>query len=270
MIPTRCSRPGFSLRAGCAAGAVALVAAVAAMPQSVLLRLDPEEGLVSRYEMTMQSHMDAPMMPSSEEPFMLMETTSTQTVTGVEGDVRLYEVVVDSSRVETPAMPALAQSIPDMTGMKHTMRMDVRGRVVGMDMDETGPAPAREMMAQMASRGFGMDLPEGPVAPGDTWKGTQEFDMSGMPGQSMTMKIDMTYELQALDGEVAVVSIAGPLSMSGTGSGMQASGQMAGTMRLDVAAGRIVESEMETSMDMSVQGQSMSVSQTMTMTLVGA
>lgn len=275
MIPTRWSRSGSGSMA-CAAvvAAIAAGAVLATTPvlssQAVLLRMAPEEGLVSRYRMTMESHMDSPMMPSSDEPFMLMESTSTQTVTAVEGDVRGYTVVMDSASVETPAMPTLAQNMPEMAGQEHTMRMDVRGRIVGWDMNESAPPQAREMMSRMAGRGFGMELPEGPVSPGDTWTGTQEFDISGVSGQSMTMTIDLTYTLDSVDGDVAAFSYTGPMTMGAAGGGgaMQASGQMSGTMRLDVGVGRILGSDMQMSMEMSVQGQSIEIDQTMSMALI--
>lgn len=269
--PSVPSGSGRTNATGAPLAAVVLVALVPLVPlsgQSVLLRLAPEEGQVSRYEMRMRSDMEAPMMPASEEPFMVAEISSTQTVTAVDGDVREYEVVTDSARFDTPAMPALAANMPDLTGQTQTMRMDVRGQVVGFEVSEDVPAQVRQAMSRMGG-GFGIELPEEPVSPGDSWQGTQEMDMSGVPGQAMAMKMDVTYTLESVDGEVAVISYAGPVTMDGPDTGMQVSGRVSGTMSLDFAVGRLVESDMEMTMDMSIQGQTMKLAQQMSLTLIG-
>ncbi|MDX1395127.1 MAG: DUF6263 family protein [Gemmatimonadota bacterium] len=253
--------------------AVPLVAAASLSAQSVLLRLAPEAGLESRYRMDMTMYMDNPMV-SSDEPFMISTIETTQTVVGVEGDVVEYSMRTDAVDMQTPAMPALQQQIPDVTGQVQVMKMDTRGRMVSVD---TGDPAVDEQTQQAIGQlgGMGLELPEQPVSPGESWQATLDFSPQGMPGGAgMTMQMQMTYTLTGVSSsggsQLATISYEGPITMSGEGSasGMSASGRTSGSIVFDVTVGRIRTSEMEMSLDMNAMGMAIKMNQSMTMTLI--
>jgi len=247
-----------------------LATAVPVLGQSVLLRLNPEPGLVSRYVMGMETRMDNPMM-SSDQPFMVGEIYSTQKVLGVEGDVVEYETVTDSANLTTPAMPMLAGQLPNMAGQTQRMKMDTRGHVVEMDM--TGvPEEARGFASQMG--GMGLQLPEGQVSPGDSWNARIDSNAPGMPGGGeMSMVMEMTFTLvkvaESAGTRLATISFQGPIVLSGSsqGAGIEANGTTSGTIVFDVNRGRIHSNEMKMSMDMNAAGMAMSMNQNITMRL---
>lgn len=251
-----------------AALATALLAlAVPARGQSVLLRLAPDEGLVSRYVLEMENYMNAPMM-SSDQPMMVGEIHTTQTVVGVEGDVVEYRVVTDSADMRSPAMPMMDQQMPDLTGQVQTMKMDTRGRLVEIPGADTLSAETRQIMSRM--NGFGLELPENEVSPGDTWTATIETDQPAGAGGAMNMRMDITYTLTSVSGDLATIDFEGPLTMSGSqgGMAMDGSGTMSGTMVFDVARGRLASTDTQMEFDMGMQGMTMTMSQTMNMRLI--
>jgi len=253
----------------------AIVAAVLSIPafpalgQSVLLRLNPEAGLVSRYVTGMETLMDNPMMPT-DQPAMVGQVWSTQTVTSVEGDVVELEMVTDSADLSMPATPMMESQLPDMTGMVQIVKMDSRGRIIEADLGED--PDAQQVSGQMA--GMGLQFPEGEVGPGESWSADIDYDLPGMPGSSMAMSMQLTYTLtevsSAAGSQFATITFEGPVVMSGDsgGMGMQASGTTSGTMVFDVTKGRLTGTEMTLVIDIEMAGMAMAVTQSVHMTLI--
>lgn len=254
---------------GAALATVLLTAAAPLQGQSVLLRLAPQEGLVSRYVLEMENYMSAPMM-SSDQPMMVGEIYTTQTVVGVEGDVVEYRVVTDSADIRSPAMPGMAQQMPDLTGQVQMMKMDTRGRLVEIPGADTLSAEAQQIMTRM--NGFGLELPENEVSPGDTWTANIQTDTPAGPNGRVNMTMDITYTLVSVSGDMATIEFEGPLTMSGSQAGMtmDGSGSMSGTMVFDVARGRLASTDTQMEFDMGMQGMTMTMSQTMNMQLLGS
>ncbi len=256
-------------RLPCAMAVVSLAMAIAtpAFAQSVLLRLNPDEGLVSKYRMSMEMDMDAPMM-QSEGPFMISKIYTTQTVTSVRGDTIEYTLITDSADVQTPGMPMMQGQMPDLAGDTAVMRLDSRGRM--LEIPTTGLSPEEAQMVSQAMRGIGMELPEQPVSPGDSWTADMDFGAPGGMGGQMSMNMSATYTLENVDGGLATISFDGPITMSGNqgGMGMEAAGTMAGTMVFDVERSRIVSMDTQVDMNMNASGMSMSMIQHITMELI--
>ena len=252
-----------------ALAALFLSVALPAFGQSVVLRLDPDEGQVSKYVMGMETHMNSPMI-ASDEPFMVGSVFSTQEVIGKEGDVVEYRMTTDSTDIRTPAMPMLQDQMPDQTGDTVTMKMDTRGRFVSLGVDM--PAEAQQMANQLG--GMRLELPEQAVSVGDTWDAVMETSVPGVPGGGGSIEMALTYALQEVSSaggtQYATVAFEGPISMSGEaqGVGMDAGGTMSGTLVLDVTNGRLASSDVQMAMDISVAGMQMTVNQKMTMTLI--
>lgn len=249
---------------------IPLLPAVLAAPlaaQSVLLRLDPPQGAVSRYVTHAEMRMDSPM--GRDQTMMVSDVYTTVTVVAAEGDEREYETVTDSADIDFPTMPMMAQNVPDVTGETLAMRLTTRGRIVGMGLEGSAlPPEAQQVAAQMVSGGFGMLLPEHPVSPGDTWNAQQGFEALGAMGGSMSIRVDAVYTLDRVDGDVAYLSFAGPMTMSGSGMPFAGSGTMTGALSLDTARGRLVASEVRMDVDVAMQGMSVAMRQSITMGLL--
>lgn len=249
-----------------ATAAALLALTLPAHAQSVLLRISPEAGMVTRYVMDMEMYMDAPMM-SSDQPMMVGQHYQTQTIRSVEGDVFEVATVTDSADISTPGMPMLQNQMPDLAGQTQVVKMDARGRVVELtNVGEMDPQ-AQQMMTQMGGNGFGMELPEGEVSPGDSWTATLDMNTPAAPGMDMSMVMEVTYTLQAVEGDVATIAFEGPITISGGGQGMamDGTGGMSGTIVLDLGMGRIESSDTELTFDMNAQGMTMSQDMTIGM-----
>lgn len=234
--------------------------------ETVLLRLAPAQGLVSRYvtelEITLQSEAMPMLGPS--QPVLTGRVYSTQEVTAVDGDVRTYRMVTDSTRIRSPSMPMLAQNMPDTDGVSQTLRMDSRGRIVGIEFeDETVSAEVKEAMKQVQGvfGGIGMQLPDDPVRTGESWVAHPEVEIPGGMAGTMSMQLQITYLLDRIEeragARYAVLRLSGPMTMAGSeGQQVQlaANGTMEGTIVLDVSTGRLARYDGAMAMDMEAGG----------------
>jgi hypothetical protein len=231
-------------------GVVGPVAAAHAQ-ETVLLRLAPEQGLVSRYVTELEVTLQSAAIP-----------------------------MIDPSRpMQSPAMPMLAQNIPDTDGVSQTLRMDTRGRIIEIEFeDETVPPEVKEAMSQIQGifGGMGMELPENPIRQGESWVARQEIELPGGMGGTMSMQLEMTYLLERVeqrgDARYAVLRMSGPMTMSGD-QGQQgelaASGTMEGTIILDVSGGRLARYDGTVAMDVEAgAGMTFQTTQRMSMRLL--
>lgn len=257
----------YRIRLASSAAALAMVFATPLFGQSVLLRMNPAEGLITKYVIGTETYMDSPMIPT-DGPVATTEMHQTQTILSVDGDVVEVQTTVESMDV-TSAMPGADAGVPDMDGSTYTIKMDTRGRLVELsDMGDL-PAEAEPMVSQMAGGSF-FQLPEEEVSPGDTWSAGLDMDLPAGGGGSMTLDMELTYTLVSVDGDLASVSFEGPITMTGSAQGMtmDGTGGMSGTAVFDVGKGRIDSTESEMSIDMNVMGMTMGMSTMNTMTIV--
>ena len=254
---------------------------VAHAQESVLLRLAPDQGLVSRYVMELEVTLRSIAMPwiDPSRPMLTGRVYSTQAVTAVDGEVRTYRMVTDSMRMQSPAMPMLAQNIPDTDGVSQTLRMDTRGRIVGIEFeDETVPPEVKEAMSQVQGvfGGMGMELPENPVRQGESWVARQQIELPGGLGGTLSMQLELTYLLERIErragAQYAVLRLSGPMTMSGSGGQqvqLTASGTMEGTIVLNVSAGRLARYDGTMALDVEAgAGMTFKTTQKMSMRLV--
>ncbi len=254
------------LRTAAGAATLAIVLAAPLYGQSVLLRMNPAEGLVSRYQVGTETYMDSPMT-NSDEPIATFEMFQTQTVLSVAGDVVELRTVTDSTNV----LSMMGAALPDLDGTAYTIKIDSRGRIVELtDMGDL-PPESQALVEQIGGAGFGVQLPEDPVSPGDSWTADMDLDLPAGGGGSMALEMEITYTLVSVDGDLAHVTFEGPIVMSGNASGMSmdGAGGLSGTMVFDIGKGRVQETAGQMSLDLNVAGMTMSMDTNNTMRLIG-
>jgi len=166
--------------------------------QTVLLRLAPPQGQVTRYQADLDAWLITPLLPASDTAQPTVHVTSflTRIVTSRDSQRLEFTEHTDSSRLDFPAMRSfMAQGGQGdvLRGMRTVTRMDSRGRQVATMVVEAPNLPAGMptlirgvhglviAVARLATVG----LPEHPVSPGDTWTDSLSFDMGNTPGMDM-------------------------------------------------------------------------------------
>ena len=102
-----------------------------------------------------------------------------------------------------------------------------------------------ENFKQNIQQSFGM-YPDKPVKPGNTWTNTMD-----MNNQGMQMKIDNTYTLESVSGNIANVKSNSKISSPGTNS-MGITGTMTGTMKFDIPTGLPMDGNLDMNMRMTM------------------
>ncbi len=242
-----------------------LLAGPLACQQPVLLRLTGSQGQVTKYQTVVETFMQggpmAAMGGDTSQPFQRMTLFNTRTLTSVVADTLVYTEVIDSARMEMPAMPqaaAFAGNIAQqMRGTTTVTKMDRRARILDTEMTggpmagmaaqgrggpgaPGGPGARRGMGGGMGGGGGNQGrnmvfvLPAGPVRPGDTWADSMVIEgEQGQPGTTFRA----TFRLERMEGRVAIISINGSMDMPMQGS--VTSMATTGEFRLDLADGKL-------------------------------
>ncbi len=234
----------------------------------ILMRLAPPEGQVSRYLQTIQTEMESPMMPMSG-PLMTMRMQQTQSVLSVEGEVIRMRGTIDSTAVEM-AMQMPGMDMPDLSGGVFTAETDTRGRLLGVLEIEGFPDTPGFNPESLLRRSSHYVLPEGEVAPGDSWTSEMPMELPLGPSEMASIDTEITYTFVDLEDDLATLSFEGPISMEMEmgGMGMTATGAMTGTMVVDLAEGRYRSQSSRTSLDINTAGMSMVSTTTVTTELI--
>ncbi len=233
----------------------------------VLLRLAPPEGQTSRYAMSMQVDMDAPMAPASG-PMMTMRMEIGQTVMAVGDDVIRYRQTIDSMTM-TSAMPGMGDMMPDLSGTAFTVETDARGQMLGVTGSE-GSLEATDARVEALLQGSSYFIfPEEEVSPGDSWTQEVPMDLSmGTGGGSADVAV--AYTFVGLEGSVATVSFDGPIDteVDMGGMAMAVTGALTGTMVVDLDAGRFRSLASEANVDIDMGAMAVKSTTTVTMELL--
>jgi hypothetical protein len=248
-------------RSPVAAAVALLVTAPLAAQQSVTLRLNAPRGQVTKYMTVVETYMQggpmAQMGGDPSQPFQRMTMFNTRTLTDIVADTLVFTEVVDSARMETPAMPQAAammgQIATQMRGMTTVIRMDRRARIFGTEVTNNpmagtagpgrgpgapgGPGGGRGrggMGGGNSSRNMVFILPAEPVRPGATW--SDSMVIAGETGQPNST-FRATFRFERMDGQVAVVAMNGTMDMpmQGTMTTMTTTGDF----RLDLGQNRL-------------------------------
>jgi hypothetical protein len=175
-----------------------------------LLRMEAPIGRVMQYHTQTKSWL--PGFPTdSNLPSIVMSDSTTETITGVEGDARTTTIVVVSDRVDTPDLPR-GIHLPGNTwkGMTTVSRIDNRGRILASEIAQKVQEGAGPRAPHAAST---FTLPEAPVRVGDTWSATETMPTGPGTGNLWTRILQVTYRLERVDlrgaARVAVISMKG-------------------------------------------------------------
>jgi len=234
--------------------------------QAVLLRLNPRQGQVNRYQTTVETYMQggpmAAMGGDTTQPFQRMTMYQTRTCTNIIADTLVFSEVIDSANIEMPAMPQAAQFTGRMSemlrGMTTTTKMDRRAHVFETHvaggpaamMGGQGGAPGRGRGASGGNGGRNMVyiLPAAPVRPGESWSDSMVIKAdSGQPSSTFRA----TFRLERVEGRVAVISMNGSMDMPMQGA--MTTMNTTGELRLDLGQGRLGGMQMTLSGDVQTQ-----------------
>ncbi len=273
---------GFPCSSAAVTAGIAVLAAVpsvACSQESVLLRLAPETGLVSRYVTEVEARFEGESLPgvAPGEPVATGRIWVTQTVTEAAGETRAYEIVIDSAGFDTPSMPGMAETLPDLRGIRQTLRMSTRGEVLEMSVQGQDLPPGfEETMSQVGgvAGAASLQLPEGPIGVGESWTARHSVDVSGAPIGGLTMELEVTYRLDRVEdrGEsrLAFLTAEGPMTLSSANPATepQVSGFQSGSVVIDLGLGRVHESDVEMRMEFSMGAAEITSIQSISMRLI--
>lgn len=216
--------------------------------EPILLRMDAPVGRVTTYHTQTQSWL--PGFPTDPNlPSIVMRDSTTETITAVEGEVRIISTVVVSSQLDMSDLPPEIRAVKNVVkGQTTVRRMNSRGRVLSSEMTRKGQGMDSPAAPHAAST---FTLPEGPVRVGDTWTATETMPMGPGTGGLWTAILQVTYRLERIGLKngvrVAVISmngaVTGWLKLAGLSpnqhlvkSSRPPSGTMSGEIHLDLDA----------------------------------
>lgn len=252
-----------SVLRGVGAAAVALAFALPLSGQT-LLRLAPPEGQVSRYTFSMELNMENPMMPPG--PAITLRAHLTQTILSATEEGIRAGAVIDSSSM-TSLIPG-ANPV-DLSGSAFAIEMDPRGRLRNVVADEAADSEAQDFGEPLFEGTNFFWLPEAEVATGDSWTETVPVPMA-VGGPAQITDVELAYTLSSLDDGRATIAFSGSVEASVDMGGMPASvsGELSGSMIVDLAEGRYVLQESLTKLEMAAGGMAMPLETTTRFELV--
>lgn len=254
-----------SVLRGVGAATIALAFALPASGQT-LLRLAPPEGQVSRYAFSVEVNAENPMMPASG-PVFTLQAYQTLTILSTADDVIRARTAIDSAAMMN-AIPGAGPS-PDLSGSAFAIERDPRGRLVGSVAEQTPGGEAEQMGKELVEGAEFFWLPEAAVGPGDSWTETVPVPLA-LGGPAQTTDVELTYTLSSLEDGQATITFSGPVASTVDLGGMPGSisGELSGSMVVDLAEGRYVLQESLTKLEMAAGGMAIPMETTTTLELV--
>ena len=247
--------------------AAATIAVAFALPMSgqTLLRLVPPEGQVSRYVFFMELNVENPLQPVPG-PALALRAHLTHTVMRVTPEGIRTGTAIDSASMIS-ILPGVNSA--NLSGNTFTVERDPRGRLRDVVAEEAADAEAQEFGEPLFQGTDFFWLPEAEVATGDSWTENIAIPVS-LAGPAQTVDVELTYTLTGLEGGRAAIAFSGPVEASIDMGGMPAniSGELSGSMVVDLTEGRYLRQESSTSVHMSMGGMAVPMETTTTLELV--
>ena len=253
-----------------AVAALTLAAASARAQEPILLRISGTPGQANHYQMVMETFvrggpMAAMMSSDTTLPMTRMTMLTTRTLTGTSGDTLAFQEVVDSVRMESPAMPQMAAMMGGaaamLRGQTTATRMDARGRIFSTEVTggmagamgaggpggmggQGGRGGRGGMMGGGRRQAMPFILPAQPVRPGDTW--SDSTTVAGNTPDEPTTTMQGTFKLDRVDqragSRVAVITWTGTMTTTGP-QGPQVM-NVVGEIGVDMTAHRLASMNM--------------------------
>lgn len=254
-----------SVLRGVGAATLALAFALPVSGQT-LLRLDPPEGQVSRYVFSMEVSAENPMMPTSG-PMMTLRAHQTRTILTATGEIIRERTAIDSAAM-TNAIPGVGP-LPDLSGSVFTVEINPRGQHVSSVAEATPGGEAEQVGQDLVEGAEFFSLPEAAVGLGDAWSETVPVPLT-LGGPVQTADVGLTYTLASLEDGRAMITFTGPVESSLDMGGMSANvtGDLIGSMVVDLAEGRYVRQESRLNVDVVMGGMAIPTETTTTLELV--
>jgi hypothetical protein len=252
-----------ALFAVAAAGCPLPVAGLQAQ-EPVLLRLKPASNEVQRFRADMDVWLSTPLLAQADTTIPTVHIVSYQTRILTSPDSSHIELTdhTDSSRFDFPGFAGMVPAGTDaLRGMRTLTRMDARGRnmttmlITAPNLPPGMPSLVRGVqgliigIARMAT----ISLAERPVAPGDSWTDSLNFDLANIPGQDVALQGSgsgtATIRLERIEQQpgrrVAVLRAFVTATAGGGDAGAAATLNIGATSTLafDIDAGRFIRSE---------------------------
>lgn len=240
---------------------LALAAAVPLQAQEILLRLNPRDGTVTQYLMTVETFSPggALAQATSDTTLPLFRATlwQTQTISDLTEEEFTLTQVLDSIQIDTPALPMLAGMAGEtddlMRGMVTVTRMTRQGATRHVDM-RLPEAMEGNILAQALQSGVpGVDgsggigsqmyvpFPERAVQVGETWLDSLALSLPASgPDSSGTATLHTSSTLRRLDGPVAVIAVEGRYHLADADLPGPMTLTMTSELTFDLEAGHLV------------------------------
>lgn len=216
--------------------------------EPVLLRLHPRAGDTLHTRLEQQTEMSggqaaggAPQRPMTTSVTVAARTivqTSRATTTTVLTIVD--SAAVHSSDARGAAMSAQAERA--LLGQRLVLQLAEDGSVQSA-RDERGVAVSRDVAEAMAA--MPPVFPHRAVSVGERWEREMPLPSAGPFGARGAAHVRAAFRLDSLgrNGEVAFVSMRGEIAPDGATQGLQLSGNVSGSMRVDRARGWMTDSK---------------------------
>ena len=247
-----------------------LLAVPAVAQEKHQLRLNFAPGTTMHYVMSQDVDMKMNMGAGDMGTKMTMKMFMSNAVKGVKGNTATIEqqltrivakadspmMKVDYDSSDEDSDPGMLESMADMVGQKTTLNLTDQGKIGNIEMDEQAADRAKRAGVNMkdALSNSIMQLPENPVAIGETWETTQSLPM----GQGGKINAKSVNELVAVDDKFFTVKTKMVIDLDS--AEMPPGGEIqkfegAGVSKIDRRTGMPAELDMTMKMKMVMGGQ---------------
>jgi len=225
--------------------AMSPTAAPTAAQQTVLLRLSPPVGQVTRYRNVAQTWMQVPGLNAGDtsQPAMSQTMYWTRTITDAHSNTWTARTVIDSSSVG---------SMSDGDRFRGTVIRQTYDATGRLDSSSVTPPPGADSLMVAGTRLAGhvlgslpsnLSMPSRPLRVGDSWADTVSVPLT-TPKGNMTLKGRVMVTLENLEraagDRVAVISSAGDFATDTAAVAAVGKASFHSTVRLDLDAGRLL------------------------------
>jgi len=252
---------------------VLTVAACGGGGPKVALRYHPPAGAVYHFGVEQRTRISADSGPLARMGTrqMLMRLYFTQTVKGPASGGTEVEVLFESMTMEIPGIrpDVIARGLAGMQGMRGTMVLDERGKVIRSEFAE-GPGVSLDMAKRVASgvNAMAFGFPEQPVGRGESWTITSDLPLDQVPGISASTsevaRTTLTVREVRVDGSDTSVVLdigmefpAEPIRMAssdGESAILKLEGGMTGHQVFSLSRGAVIDGTVKGTMKMSFTG----------------